>query len=149
MCGTCDTADALAVVAEAHRVASSLAAELLGEPVAKAMDLGTARGFDRAVASLAAELRRQGGRSERDAVRAAVDVLDVAAEVLKPAIVAGAHAIILGHNHPSGDPKPSREDLAMTRTLREAGDLLGIQVLDHVVVTEDGASWSMLERGQL
>ena len=77
MCGTCDTAEALAVVAEAHRVASSLAAELLGEPVAKAMDLGTARGFDRAVASLAAELRRQAGRSERDAVRAAVDVLDV------------------------------------------------------------------------
>ncbi len=77
MCGTCDTADALAVVAEAHRVASSLAADLLGEPVAKAMDLGTARGFDRAVASLAAELRRQAGRSERDAVRAAVDVLDV------------------------------------------------------------------------
>lgn len=62
MCGTCDTADALAVVARARRVADALAAELLHEPVAKAMDLGTPRGFDRAVASLAAELRRQASR---------------------------------------------------------------------------------------
>lgn len=50
MCGTCDTADALAVVAQARRVADAFAAELLQEPVAKAMDLGTQRGFDRAVA---------------------------------------------------------------------------------------------------
>ena len=77
MCGTCDTADALAVVARARRVADALAAELLHEPVAKAMDLGTPRGFDRAVASLAAELRRQASRPERDAVREAVRVLDI------------------------------------------------------------------------
>ena len=77
MCGACDTADALAVVARARRVAEALAAELLHEPVAKAMDLGTARGFDRAVASLAAELRRQVSRPERDAMREAVRVLDI------------------------------------------------------------------------
>lgn len=77
MCGTCDTADALAVVAQARRVADAFAAELLQEPVAKAMDLGTPRGFDRAVASLAAELRRQASRPERDAVREAVRVLDI------------------------------------------------------------------------
>ena len=77
MCGTCDTADALAVVARARRVADALANQLLGEPVAKAMELGTAAGFDRAVAALAIELRRQASRPERDAMRAAVDVLDI------------------------------------------------------------------------
>ena len=77
MCGTCDTADRLALVARARRVADELASELLREPLAKAMDLGTAVGFDRAVASLAAELRRQAGTPERDAVRAAIGVLDI------------------------------------------------------------------------
>ncbi|HZM27507.1 MAG TPA: DNA repair protein RadC [Gemmatimonadales bacterium] len=59
-------------------------------------------------------------------------------EVFKPAVVASAATVVLVHNHPSGDPEPSEEDLAITRRLVEAGDLLGIQVLDHVIVAERG-----------
>lgn len=55
-------------------------------------------------------------------------------EVFKPAILASAAGIILGHNHPSGDTQPSREDREITKRLKEAGDLLGIQVLDHVII---------------
>lgn len=55
-------------------------------------------------------------------------------EVFKAAILIGASAIILGHNHPSGDPDPSPDDRALTTRMREAGTLLGIPVLDHVVL---------------
>jgi len=54
-------------------------------------------------------------------------------EVFKPAILANAHAVILAHNHPSGDPTPSDEDRAITERLQLAGDLLGIKVLDSLV----------------
>src|SRR5437870_8866744 len=66
-------------------------------------------------------------------------------EVFKPAILANAAAVILVHNHPSGDPEPSAEDRALTARLRQAGELLGIRVLDHVVVG-DGSFVSMAER---
>lgn len=56
-------------------------------------------------------------------------------EVFKAAIAASAAAIIICHNHPSGDPTPSLEDWTVTKRLREAGDLLGIPLLDHVIVT--------------
>ena len=55
-------------------------------------------------------------------------------EVFRTAILAGATAIIVAHNHPSGDPAPSSEDLRITRQLVEAGKVIGIQVLDHVIV---------------
>jgi len=55
-------------------------------------------------------------------------------EVFVPAIEESAAAVILVHNHPSGDPAPSAEDVAITRRLRQAGELLGIHVLDHVVI---------------
>ena len=55
-------------------------------------------------------------------------------EVFRPAIRDAASAILLVHNHPSGDPTPSREDLQVTEQLTEAGQLLGINVLDHIVV---------------
>lgn len=55
-------------------------------------------------------------------------------EVFREAIRKAAAAIIVAHNHPSGDPTPSPEDLALTRRLRQAGDLVGIPVIDHVVV---------------
>lgn len=54
-------------------------------------------------------------------------------EVFKPAILEGSSAILLSHNHPSGDPTPSKEDHNVTRRLTEAGELLGITVLDHIV----------------
>jgi DNA repair protein RadC len=60
-------------------------------------------------------------------------------EVFRPAIKDAAAAVILVHNHPSGDPTPSREDLAVTRRLDSAGDLLGIKVLDHIVLGRDSA----------
>jgi DNA repair protein RadC len=58
-------------------------------------------------------------------------------EVYQPAIAVSAASLILAHNHPSGDPTPSDEDLAITRRLVEAGRILGIEVLDHVVVAKD------------
>jgi DNA repair protein RadC len=68
-------------------------------------------------------------------------------EVFKLAILANAAAIILVHNHPSGDPTPSDEDRAITDRLRQAGDLIGIRVLDHVILG-DGRFVSMAETGQ-
>jgi DNA repair protein RadC len=59
-------------------------------------------------------------------------------EVFKAAVLASAAAIVLVHNHPSGDPEPSEEDLSITKRLVEAGDLLGIGVLDHVIVASRG-----------
>ncbi len=59
-------------------------------------------------------------------------------EVFRPALREGAAALILVHNHPSGDPTPSAEDRQVTRRLVEAGELLGVPVLDHVVVAERG-----------
>lgn len=56
------------------------------------------------------------------------------AEVFKKAMVMNAAAIIITHNHPSGDPTPSPEDIALTRTLVETGKMLDIQVLDHLVI---------------
>ena len=56
------------------------------------------------------------------------------AEVFKAAIRRNAAAIILAHNHPSGDPSPSSEDVAVTREIVEAGKLLGIELLDHLVI---------------
>lgn len=55
-------------------------------------------------------------------------------EILKPAITHSAASIILAHNHPTGDPTPSREDIEFTRRFAKCGDLIGIEVLDHVVV---------------
>lgn len=58
-------------------------------------------------------------------------------ELFKVAIMANAAAVLLIHNHPSGDPTPSANDLALTRRLVASGQLLGIPVLDHVVVGND------------
>jgi len=61
--------------------------------------------------------------------------------VFRAAISACASAIIVGHNHPSGDPTPSAEDIACTRALVEAGKVLGIPILDHLIVTRDVNRW--------
>jgi len=65
-------------------------------------------------------------------------------EVFQGAVGVGAVAVIVAHNHPSGDPRPSTEDLDVTRRLVSAGEVLGIQVLDSLVVTE-GAHVSIRE----
>ena len=67
-------------------------------------------------------------------------------EIFKAAILANAAAILLLHNHPSGDPAPSAEDISITRRLKEAGELLGIQVLDHIIIG-DGRYVSFIESG--
>lgn len=58
-------------------------------------------------------------------------------ELFKTAIKNSSAALILVHNHPSGDPYPSKEDLALTRRLKEGGELLGIQVLDHIIIGDN------------
>ncbi|HEY8483716.1 MAG TPA: DNA repair protein RadC [Longimicrobiales bacterium] len=67
-------------------------------------------------------------------------------EVFKPAVIESAAAVILVHNHPSGDPTPSMEDREVTRQLVEAGRILGITVLDHVVIG-DARYVSFVEAG--
>jgi DNA repair protein RadC len=69
-------------------------------------------------------------------------------EVFRPLIRAAAAAVIFCHNHPSGDPTPSRQDFDLTARLKEVGQLCGITVLDHVVVGADGYI-SLAERGWL
>jgi len=66
-------------------------------------------------------------------------------EVFKTALLSNAAAIILIHNHPTGDPTPSSEDLEVTRRLREAGELIGIKVLDHIII--GSTYYSFVERG--
>lgn len=56
-------------------------------------------------------------------------------EVFKPAVEVSAASVILAHNHPSGDPEPSREDLQLTKRLVQAAELLGIELVDHVIIT--------------
>ncbi len=69
-------------------------------------------------------------------------------EVFKRAIRRSSAAIILAHNHPSGDPSPSREDIMVTRRLIEVGDLVVIQVLDHIIIG-DGRFLSLKQEGAI
>jgi DNA repair protein RadC len=69
-------------------------------------------------------------------------------EVFSPAVKESAAAVILVHNHPTGDPAPSSEDISITRRLKEAGEIMGIKVLDHIIIG-DGEYLSFVERGLL
>ena len=69
-------------------------------------------------------------------------------EVFKAALLANAAAIIAAHNHPSGDPTPSPDDLDLTRRLAVAGDVLGVPMLDHIIIG-DGRYYSFKEAGCL
>ena len=62
------------------------------------------------------------------------------------AIVAHAASIVIFHNHPSGDPSPSLEDLEFTRTIRDAGAILGVPLTDHLIVGESGRWVSLRQR---
>ena len=68
-------------------------------------------------------------------------------EIFQKALLANAVSIIVLHNHPSGDPKPSREDVEVTKRLAEAGKIIGIEVLDHIVVGDQYCS--LKEKGYL
>jgi DNA repair protein RadC len=67
-------------------------------------------------------------------------------EIFKAAISKNAASVILAHNHPSGDPTPSNEDIAVTKRVVNAGDIIGIKVNDHIIIG-DGKYVSMKERG--
>lgn len=69
-------------------------------------------------------------------------------EVFQPAILDGAAGILAVHNHPSGLLEPSREDKDITRRLRDAGNILGIPLLDHLIVSKNGF-YSFQEQGEL
>lgn len=69
-------------------------------------------------------------------------------DVFREAVVGGAAAVVLFHNHPSGDPTPSPDDLVLTRRLRQAGELMGIDVLDHVILG-DATYCSLRELGHV
>ena len=68
-------------------------------------------------------------------------------EVFKRALLLNGASIILAHNHPSGDPTPSREDISVTKRLVEGGNILGITVLDHLIIVDNGRYRSFKEMG--
>ena len=70
-------------------------------------------------------------------------------EVFKAAILANAASIALAHNHPSGDPSPSREDIEITKRIKECAELLGIRLLDHVIIGDGGAFYSLADHNQI
>jgi DNA repair protein RadC len=68
-------------------------------------------------------------------------------EILKEALVRGAAGVLLFHTHPSGDPSPSTEDLLFTRRLAEAGELVGVRLVDHLILGSAGRWVSLHEKG--
>ncbi len=68
-------------------------------------------------------------------------------EVFRFAVMQGVSSILLMHNHPSGDPTPSKEDISVTTRLSEAGKVLGIEVLDHVIIGNDSTRWASHRNG--
>jgi len=69
-------------------------------------------------------------------------------EVMKPAILSNAAGILIGHNHPSGNPEPSQEDINVTKRLKEVGEVMGIDLLDHIILGEDSFT-SLREKGHM
>ena len=65
-------------------------------------------------------------------------------EIYRDALLAGASAVVVAHNHPSGDPTPSSDDREVTRRLAEAGETLGVDLLDHLVIAAE--EWTSLAR---
>lgn len=70
-------------------------------------------------------------------------------EVFKTAIMSNAASIVLFHNHPSGDPEPSQEDISITKRIADAGTLMGIELLDHIIIGLEGRYLSLKEHGHL
>lgn len=70
-------------------------------------------------------------------------------EVFKTAIMSNAASIVLFHNHPSGDPEPSQEDISITKRIADAGTLMGIELLDHIIIGLEGRYLSLREHGHL
>ncbi|WP_373484470.1 RadC family protein [Acetobacterium sp.] len=70
-------------------------------------------------------------------------------EVFKTAVLSNAASIILFHNHPSGDPEPSQEDITITERIKEAGKILGIELLDHIIIGSENRFVSFKEKNMI
>ena len=70
-------------------------------------------------------------------------------EILRPCVMLPASAMILAHNHPSGDPAPSREDRDLTERLKQAASLMGIRFLDHLILTDDPRTYFSFTEGRV
>lgn len=70
-------------------------------------------------------------------------------EIFKRALLVNAACIIIAHNHPSGDPSPSKEDVDVTKRIRDAGELLGIELIDHLIIGSETEYVSFKEKGIL
>jgi DNA repair protein RadC len=136
VCPTCVTEDGGAVDARVEVTSPEQAASLL-LPVLAGLDR------ERCVALLLDTRHRL-----LDTVTVSVGSIDHTfmspREVFRDALLGNAAAVVLGHNHPSGDPEPSTDDEAVTRRLARAGDLIGVALLDHLVV--GGSRWVSLAR---
>jgi DNA repair protein RadC len=67
--------------------------------------------------------------------------------ILREGLLIGAAGVVMWHSHPSGDPAPSREDLLFTRRMHRAGEVVGVELIDHLIVAAGGAWVSVKERG--
>lgn len=83
-------------------------------------------------------------KSEVIAIGTVANTFMVPREVFRAALLAGAASLVIGHNHPSGDPEPSDDDLAVTQRISEAARIIGVNLLDHIVVGSNG--WVSLAR---
>ncbi len=70
-------------------------------------------------------------------------------EIFKEAIRINAHSLIMAHQHPSGDPSPSQPDISTTQRVKDAGKILGIEVIDHVIIGKEGRYYSFFDGGLL
>ena len=70
-------------------------------------------------------------------------------EVFNAAIRTNAHSLIMAHQHPSGDPSPSQPDISTTQRVKDAGKILGIEVIDHVIIGKEGRYYSFFDGGLL
>ena len=70
-------------------------------------------------------------------------------EIFKTAILTNAASLILYHNHPSGETEPSTEDINITKRIKEAGVLMGIELIDHIIIGSEGRFLSLKEEGLL
>ena len=68
-------------------------------------------------------------------------------EIYKRALLQNAHGIIIGHNHPSGNPEPSKQDIEVTKRLQEAGKIIGINLLDHIIIGDNDNYVSFKNKG--
>jgi DNA repair protein RadC len=129
------TRDSLAI--DAPRAAAAIFSQILGEEAVEVCGLLC---LNTKLRVLAYHEVHRGGVSA-----VVVHVRDV----FKAALLANSSTVVVGHNHPSGDPTPSQDDQELTRRLASAGTLLGVHVLDHVIVGHGGRFFSFKETGGL